>query len=194
MTLPTGGKAMTQYLVSLFANAPPRLKASTGEAVVVTEEIAEEIKLADITNISPLSLKEAQKHNMAKEEGVDDIAQIVASGKMAEYIQRKEKEKAARAASGGQSNASSANKQNQDRVQTSYLTLKDGREIFVGPERFRVADELFHGKDGVLGLIDAISLVIETTLAVIDIGLERKPDFWQNIVIVGGGARIKGMA
>ena len=75
------------------------------------------------------------------------------------------------------------------------MSLKDGTSILVGSERFRAAETLMDGivqigEEGVMSLPDAVGLAVE--LACHGEYAGRRADLWQHMVIVGGGARIKG--
>jgi hypothetical protein len=128
----------------------------------------------------------------ARDEGVDDIAQIVASGRMSEYFEKKEREKAMRGKKDGTREAAPP-KPNAELAHNT-MVLRSGTSILVGGERFRVAEPLMEGvMDGeriVMGLPDAVVLAVELACRGEYIG--KRADLWQHMVIVGGGARIKG--
>lgn len=131
----------------------------------------------------------------ARDEGFDDIAQIVASGRMNEYFEKKEKERAARGKKGELLKEAPPLKPNAELAHNT-LILNDGVNILVGSERFRVAETLMEGvteplEEVVMGLPDAVMLAVE--LACRGEYAGKRADLWQHMVIVGGGARIKGM-
>ena len=176
----------------------------------VTYDLAEEIKLSPITEITNIPSHQRKRHNFgltnssgestplgtpdARDEGVDDIAQIVASGRMHEYFERKEREKAMRGKKGELSKDVPPPKPNAELAHNT-LILKNGQNILVGGERFRVTEPFMEGMtepDGtiVMSLPDATMLAVELASRGEHAG--KRADLWQHMVIVGGGARVKG--
>jgi hypothetical protein len=131
----------------------------------------------------------------ARDEGVDDIAAIVASGRMSEYFEKKEREKAVRGRKGELLREAQPQKPNAE-LNHNTMTLKSGTSILVGGERFRVAETLMEGiidppEGAVMGLPDAVTLAVELACRGEHAG--KRADLWQHMVIVGGGARVKGI-
>jgi hypothetical protein len=175
--------------------------------------LAEEIKLSPITEMTTVT--SAQRKRLAfglnssgestplgtpdaRDEGVDDIAQIVASGRMSEYFEKKERERKEREKRGkkGEVLKEAAPPKPNAELAHNTLTLKNGTSILVGSERFRVAEPLMEGitephDDIVMGLPDAVTLAVELACRGEHAG--KRGDLWQHMVIVGGGARIKGI-
>ena len=171
--------------------------------------MAEEIKLSPITEITNIPSTARKRYPFgvltssgestplgtpdARDEGVDDIAAIVASGRMNEYFEKKEREKALR----GKNMAREVvpPKVNAELAHNT-LSLSDGTMVLVGGERFRAAETLMEGiqepfEEIVMGLPDAIMLAVELACRGEHAG--KRTDLWQHMVIVGGGARIKGI-
>jgi actin-related protein 9 len=182
ITIPYGGHNLTKHMFRLLQANPPRDK---NEVIIPTEQIAEKIKCSDITVLYQSSSNELATPDEDKA-GVDDIASIVAGGKMEEYLANKEKERTART-----KNLIHKDKDN-NRETISLFTLDDGRNVVIGPERFTVADELMNGADGTMSLPEAMNWAIDATSRTCEIVWDKKSDLWQNIVVVGGGSRIKG--
>ena len=176
----------------------------------ITYDLAEEIKLSPITEITNVPSHRRKRHNFglgsssgestplgtpdARDEGVDDIAQIVASGRMHEYFERKEREKAMRGKKGEPLKDIPPPKPNAELAHNT-LTLKNGHSILVGGERFRVTEPLMEGVSEpgdrmVMSLPDATMLAVELACRGEHAG--KRADLWQHMVIVGGGARVKG--
>jgi actin-related protein 9 len=217
ISVPLGGKHATQHLCNLLITSPPA-SATTAQLLPsseITFDLAEEIKLspiAEMTNIpsiqrkrNPFGLNSSGESTPlgtpdARDEGVDDIAQIVASGRMSEYFEKKEREKkerekAARGRKGDLLREPAAQPKPNAELAHNTLNLKNGTSILVGGERFRVAEPLMEGisepfDDIIMGLPDAVTLAVELACRGEHAG--KRADLWQHMVIVGGGARIKG--
>ncbi len=213
ISVPLGGKHATQHLCNLLQQSPPA-SATTSQLLPLSEitfDLAEEIKLSPITEMTTQATTNQRNRNRlgfslsssgestplgtpdARDEGVDDIAQIVASGRMSEYFEKKEREKAMRGKKGDAIKDSQPSKPNAE-LPHNTLQLKSGTSILVGGERFRVAETLMEGitepQEEVMGLPDAVNLAVE--LACRGEYAGKRADLWQHMVIVGGGARIKG--
>lgn len=211
ISIPLGGKHATQHLLNLLTTSPPAY-TSTSQLLPpseITFDLSEEIKLSSITEITNIPPTQRKRPGFgvsssgestplgtpdARDEGVDDIAQIIASGRMNEYFERKERERALRGRRGELSREAVPTKPNAELAHNT-LTLKDGMNILVGPERFRVAETLMEGvtephEERTMGLPDAVQLAVELACRGEYVG--KKADLWQHMVIVGGGARIKG--
>ncbi|KAF4550805.1 Actin-like protein 1 [Elsinoe fawcettii] len=172
-------------------------------------------------------------------EGVLDVASIVTSGKMKDFIESKEKEKAEKAATkkkGGADATSTASKPvklpNSKRVKNTFVYQdhalqnamkemnvsgnqmaemqaamnsvagrklsaegstngtdesqpKSGsikREIEVGTERFMAASG---------GVLDKLADAVFRTISAVE-EMDRRPELWNNLVIVGNGSKIRG--
>jgi actin-related protein 9 len=213
ISVPLGGKHATQHLLNLLTTSPPA-SATTSQLLPpseVTLDLAEEIKLSSITELTtsiqslrrrlPFSLNGSSGESTplgtpdARDEGVDDIAQIVASGRMQEYFEKKEREKAMRGKKGELIKEQPPPRPNAELAHNT-MTLKDGTSILVGSERFRVAEPLMEGiSDGenmTMSLLDAVMLSVE--LACRGEYAGRRADLWQHMMVIGGGARIKGIS
>jgi Actin len=179
----------------------------------ITFDLAEEIKLSPITELTNFPSSARKRHIFgglnssgestplgtpdARDEGVDDIAAIVASGRMNEYFEKKEKEKAMRGKRGELLKEIAPPPKPNAELAHNTLALKSGVSILVGGERFRVAETLMEGitephDDMVMGLPDAVTLAVELACRGEHAG--KRADLWQHMVIVGGGARIKGIS
>jgi actin-related protein 9 len=212
ISVPLGGKHATQHLCDLLATSPPA-SATTSQLLPpseVTFELAEEIKMSPITEMTNITMAQRKRPGMglnssgestplgtpdARDEGVDDIAAIVASGRMSEYFEKKEREKAVRGRKGELLRDAQPQKPNAE-LNHNTMTLKSGTSILVGGERFRVAETLMEGiidppEGAVMGLPDAVTLAVELACRGEHAG--KRADLWQHMVIVGGGARIKGI-
>jgi hypothetical protein len=209
--VPLGGKHATQHLLDLLKTSPPA-SALTSQLLLpseITFDLAEEIKRSSITEMTNITTAQRKRPGLglnssgestplgtpdARDEGVDDIAAIVASGRMSEYFEKKEREKAVRGRKGDLLRDSAPQKPNAE-LNHNTMTLKSGTSILVGQERFRVAETLMDGvseppSEAVLGLPDACTLAVELACRGEHAG--KRADLWQHMVIVGGGARIKG--
>jgi hypothetical protein len=197
--------------MALLTTSPPA-SATTSQLLPpseITFDLAEEIKMSPIVEMTNITSAQRKRHGFglqssgestplgtpdANHEGVDDIAQIVASGRMNEYFEKKEREKAIRNKKGELIKDQPPQKPNAELVHNT-LTLKSGTSILVGSERFRVAENLMEGiqdppDEVAMGLPDAVTLAVELACRGEHAG--KRADLWQHMVIVGGGARIKG--
>jgi hypothetical protein len=191
--------------------AAPPASATTSQLLPpseITLDLAEEIKLSPITEVTNITHAQRKRFGFglngssgestplgtpdARDEGVDDIAQIVASGRMSEYFEKKEREKAMR----GKKDAPKEHSKPNAELAHNTMTLRNGTSILVGGERFRVAEPLMDGinesGEACMSLIDAVTLAVE--LACRGEYAGRRADLWQHMVIIGGGARIKGLS
>lgn len=116
-----------------------------------------------------------------EEEGVVDVAAIVASGRTREILDEREKQK------DGGSGANNGEKKepegppNMDREFNSF-TDASGKKIEVGKQRFHGTEEF------VRKLTEAIGQVIKRVDQV-----NRRQDCWDNVIIVGRGSTVKGL-
>jgi actin-related protein 9 len=210
ISVPLGGKHATQHLCNLLMTSPP---ASAITSQLFTFDLAEEIKLSPITELTNFPSSARKRHIFgglnssgestplgtpdARDEGVDDIAAIVASGRMNEYFEKKEKEKAMRGKRGELLKEIAPPPKPNAELAHNTLALKSGVSILVGGERFRVAETLMEGitephDEMIMGLPDAVTLAVELACRGEHAG--KRADLWQHMVIVGGGARIKGIS
>ena len=138
------------------------------------------------------------------DDGVVDVASIVASGKTSEFLARKEKEKqekAAKKAAQDLANLPKARLPNSKREKATLHydahrdaaaateeheevdgVIRKGKEV--GTERFRAADG---------GILDQIAdSVHRAVLAVPE--LSRRSELWDNLVVIGNGSKVRGMS
>ena len=141
-------------------------------------------------------------------EGVLDVASIVARGDASEFLAKREKEKAEKAAA---KKAGAADSQKQARLKNSerenatfsyedYVLIEEGatdaagpmkkrkRDIQVGPERFAVATPKAGSS---LGIIDIIAAAVHSTVLSI-VEPNKRSDVWDNVIILGNGSRVRG--
>ncbi|QSL65318.1 hypothetical protein MERGE_002628 [Pneumocystis wakefieldiae] len=170
VTIPIGGKNITEHLHSLLLSSPPILKETNTPLIPeeITFELSEKIKCSNIVEVivendqeSFQRLLNGENNNMplpdSSMDGVEDVASIVASGKTREYLAQKEAEK------------------NQSKK--------------VGKERFKICDFFFNDvKDGRLNILDAVYIAANNP----SIESNRRAELWENIAIVGEGSRIAG--
>ncbi|RMZ81724.1 hypothetical protein DV738_g2101, partial [Chaetothyriales sp. CBS 135597] len=151
---------------------------------------------------------EAGEENEEENDGVLDVAAIVARDNAAEVLAKREAEKAAKAAAkkGGAAEAPKAVRlKNAERAKAVFsyeeivpATPGDGtdsppsrkrkREIEVGLERFMAATPLQGNAEGILDRIAAA--MHRTALGVHD--PTQRPALWDNLIVLGNGARAKG--
>lgn len=145
-----------------------------------------------------------ERFDHENEEGVLDVAAIVARDNAAELLAKREREKAEKAAAkkGGQVDASrQARLRNSEKVTTTfpfeeYLSpeaanggnRKRKREIEVGIERFMSATPASGESDGVLDRVAAA--VHSTIMAVPDV--PARAAIWENMIVLGNGSRVRG--
>ncbi|RMD40808.1 hypothetical protein DV735_g4348, partial [Chaetothyriales sp. CBS 134920] len=151
---------------------------------------------------------EGGEENEEENDGVLDVAAIVARDNAAEVLAKREAEKAAKAAAkkGGAADAPRAVRlKNAERAKAvfSYEEIvpaasangadsspsrKRKRETEVGLERFMAATPLQGNAEGILEKIAAA--VHRTALGVHD--PTQRPALWDNLIVLGNGARAKG--
>ena len=152
------------------------------------------------------------REDVEDNEGVLDVASIVARGDASEFIAKREREKAekAAAAAAAKKGASAAEPPKPTRLRNSekekasfqyedYVPVDDGtgngtqtmrkrkRDIEVGPERFLAATP-FEGTDE--DIFDVISASVY--IAIFNIEPAKRGELWENIIICGNGSRVKG--
>lgn len=153
--------------------------------------------------------EEGGNDNEEENDGVLDVAAIVARDNAAELLAKREKEKAEKAAAkkGAAADAAKAVRlRNWERERASFTYVefipveesstaegerqsrKKRREIEVGVERFMAATPL----PGVgEGIIDTIAEAIHhTVMSVPDMAL--RSTLWENLIVLGNGSRIRG--
>lgn len=147
------------------------------------------------------------EENEDDNEGVLDVAAIVAQNNAAELLAKREADKAAKlAAKKGAADAprqarlknsekEKANFSYEEHVSADHLGATDGsvgnkrkREVEVGVERFMAATPLKGQVDGILEII--ASAIHRTALAVVE--PPARSGLWENLIILGNGARMKG--
>lgn len=188
-TCPVGGKHLSEHLRSMLEHELPVDQAAqkTIDVERVTLELAEFIKCSEICEVLPDTgvLDTKAYHSMTQstgpsssDEGVIDIAAVVASGKTREYLARKELEKSG---DGGKAQEVIANA----KLSHNSITVKDGSTLVIGQCRFKAAEPLLETG----GLLDQIYD------AIVNVSIEpsRRHELWENIVIVGGGSRVPGL-
>ncbi|BFZ56386.1 Actin-like protein arp9 [Savitreella phatthalungensis] len=188
VTLPVGGRQFTEELLKRWAERPP--VSAHGQPVECSFELAEQIKRSDICEI-PIDSSSTKGVNRiaaldfqtgsdtpldGNDEGVLDIAAVISKGNTKEYLEQLATEKAAGAA-----------KQKQEvpnaQLERNSFVDENGTTIMVGPERLTIGTEFIGG---------ALADAIYDTITSGGIDLVKRRELWENVVIVGGGAKIKG--
>lgn len=185
ITVPIGGRHLSESFRTMLLDDRPLDQTSqlAIEAEQITVDLAEAIKRSEISEIrldsksaSNMAFQADPVQGSESADGVLDIAAVVASGKTREYLARVQAEK------------DGVNGGAQDVVPNAQLTHNtvnvDGRILVVGRDRFRIGDMLLEGTE----LSDAIYNAIMNPT----IDPARRRELWENIVVVGGGSRVKG--
>lgn len=141
-------------------------------------------------------------------EGVLDVASIVAKGNASEFLAKREKEKRERLAAkkGGLATdaAHAARLKNSEKERATleieeYAPLEDGiangigsrkrkRNIEVGVERFDVGKA---PKDSMYGVVDTIAATIhKAVLSVLEV--PKRAELWESMIILGNGSKVRG--
>lgn len=143
-------------------------------------------------------------------EGVLDVASIVAKGNASEFLAKREREKAERAAAkkaAGFEAARPVRLKNSERQKATFVyeehmpyeagvtngigsasSRKRKRDVEVGIERFLAASPGGKTSDGIL---DAIAATIHNTImAVPDVA--SRSTLWDNLIVLGNGSRVRG--
>lgn len=182
ISLPIGGHHLTNNLLKLLRTNIPLDQATQSpiELADVNYELAETIKHSAICEVrvdaSSANGASLRQESQMEEEGVLDIAAVLASGKTREYLARAQAEK------------NGVNGEAQEVIpnaKLSHNTIEVGsRSLVVGNDRFLACDGLL--LEGTL--TDAIynSIMGQT------IDPARRNELWENIVLVGGGSRVPG--
>lgn len=143
-------------------------------------------------------------------EGVLDVASIVAKGNASEFLAKREREKAEKAAAkkaAGLEAARPVRLKNSERqkatfVYEEYVLSSDGvangtgmvlsrkrkRDVEVGVERFLAASPETGRSDGIL---DTIAATIHSTIMAVP-DLASRSTLWDNLIILGNGSRVRG--
>ena len=134
--------------------------------------------------------------NGEEDEGVLDVASIVASGRTSEFLAKREQEKAKLAKKAGVDAAAAAAKPvklpNSKREQTNFpyrelVRNADGtvevrkRDVDVGVERFFAASG---------GLLDKLAQTVYETIESAE--PKKRAELWNNLIFVGNGSRVRG--
>lgn len=152
----------------------------------------------------------ANGDNDEEDDGVLDVAAIVARDNAAELLAKRERERAEKAlakSKGGAEPARPLRLRNSERVRASftyveYLPIEDSeepnavptarkrkREVEVGVERFMAATP---GPGMTEGIIDRIAEAMHhTVLSVPEV--PQRSSLWENLIILGNGSRIRGL-
>ena len=148
------------------------------------------------------------------DEGILDVAAIVASGNTSEYLAKREKEKAERAAakkgaaSADAAAARAARLPNSKKEKATFQYeeivnidtkeesqsgtapfMRQRREVEVGVERFQAvtADE----SKGEYGILEKLAAQIHHTILSVPEASKRS-ELWESLIILGNGSKIKG--
>jgi actin-related protein 9 len=143
-------------------------------------------------------------------EGILDVASIVAKGNASEYLAKREREKAEKAAArkaAGVEAARPVRLKNSERPRATfsyeeYIPCRDGtmngtgaapsrkrkRDIEVGVERFMAASAGSGTSDGIL---DTIAATIHNTIMAVP-EVASRSTLWDNLIILGNGSRVRG--
>ncbi|KTW25652.1 hypothetical protein T552_03512 [Pneumocystis carinii B80] len=198
VTIPIGGKDITEYLYSLLLSSPPILKETNMPLLPeeITLELSEKIKYSNIVEVIVENVQDSFQKLLNREndnlqlpdssmDGVEDVASIVASGKTREYLAQKEAEKNQSKKGQKAENIVLDNKE----MNYNQFTMDNNQVILVGKERFKLCDFFFNDvKDGRLDILNAVYIAINNP----SIESNRRAELWENIAIVGEGSRITG--
>lgn len=140
-------------------------------------------------------------------EGVLDVASIVAKGNASEYLAKREKEKRERLAArkGGPVDAThSARLKNSEKERAvfeveEYLTSEESsdnvagtrkrkRDMEVGPERFEAAEP---PRDSMYGVVDTIAAAIHKVVVSV-LEVPKRAELWEAMIILGNGSKLRG--
>jgi actin-related protein 9 len=143
-------------------------------------------------------------------DGVLDVASIVAKGNASEFLAKREREKAEKAAArkaAGLEAARPVRLKNSERQKTTfayeeYIPYEDGvingngiapsrkrkRDVEVGIERFMAASPGSGTNDGIL---DTIAATIHRTIMAVP-EVANRSSLWDNLIILGNGSRVRG--
>lgn len=187
ITLPTGGRHLTETLVENWRIEPP-LDETTQQPVrldpVDDFALAEAVKRSNITElILPQGGKssavfdfQSADNTLEENEGVLDIAAVVTKGNTKEYLAKLAADKLQQSA---QRNASTPNNQRQ----RNTFVRAGGSSISVGPERLAVGSAFVAG-----ALADAIYDCVHAP----SVDTARRRELWESMVLVGNGSKVRG--
>jgi actin-related protein 9 len=159
--------------------------------------------------------EEGQNGDEEDNEGVLDVASIVARGNASEILAKREKERLERAAAkkAAGAEAKQVRLRNSDRPTATfsfedYEPVEDGiangastghprvrkrkRDVVVGTERFMAvsAPSASRSSEGILDII--ATTIHNTILSVPDVSI--RSTLWENLIVLGNGSRIRGMS
>lgn len=222
-----GGEAMTERLLDLLTSKGftrdmcEQLKKSAvceilpaSTPLPTASPTAKEPELAKPAATQPPGKGPEMARNEDDDDGVLDVATIVASGNTSEFLAKREKEKAEKAAAKKGAAAEAAAQRlarlpnskkekvtfQYDEVVTIDTTeesqdgtspvMRQRREVEVGVERFQCVstDE---NKDGGYGILDKLAAQIHHTILSVPDATKRS-ELWDSLIILGNGSRIKG--
>lgn len=164
-----GGQTINESLSKLL----PDLDAGQVEALKKSP-VYEVLNESDTKNSwFALNANETGNTGNEEEEGVVDIAAIVASGRTREILDEREKEKQS-------GETKQAEPSNLDREFNTFVDPKN-KTLEVGKQRF-------HGTED---LIQHLTFAIGQVIKRVD-QVNRRQDCWDNVIIVGRGSTVKG--
>lgn len=180
-SVPIGGAHLTEHFQALLRSDVPLMQETQSPMSpdAITIDLCEEIKRSQICEVQLNTGKNAsamafQDTTGESEEGVLDIAAVIASGKTRDYLARVEAEKSGKSTQEIVPNA---------QLTHNTVTLSSQETLVVGQARFKVCDPLLEETT----LLDAVYEAIMHP----SIELHRRKDLWENLVIVGGGSKVK---
>ncbi|ANB12794.1 Arp9p [Sugiyamaella lignohabitans] len=172
ITIPYGGDSITSEITKLLPDL------SWEQAEDLKKSPIYEVLSEDDTKNSWFGLNpDASEDNNLEDDGVVDVAAIVASGRTREILAERERAKQ-NEESGG---AKKVEPPNMDREFNSFVD-RNGKTIEVGKQRF-------HGTET---LVDKLTFSVGEAIKRID-QIIRRQDIWDNLIITGRGSRIKGL-
>lgn len=154
-TVPVGGDSINAQLRALLPN--------------LTAEQIEDLKRSPIYEV--LGAEQAKSTALDEEDGVVDIAAIVASGNTREILDKREKAKTGELAEAA--NAS---------LPTNTFVDRSGATVEVGGERFEGSQSL------ISGIVDAVADVLH------ELSPREQERVFENVIITGRGALPQGLA
>lgn len=187
VTYDKGGNDVTQYFKKLLLNSVIMNDANSEPISkdIISDEMVEFVKCSSICECIPadgIKVHDSEPEVENKEEGIIDVAAIIASGRTREYLAQKEKER--------HSGVGQIHTQENHEKKFNQVEYK-GMKLSIGSERFHVMDQFLDNKclDGVPNLIDLILLCVQSTC-----DISRRNELWENIVLVGNGSQIHGFS
>lgn len=192
---------------------PPGTPLPSSTQTQKTDSATEPAKPVPAPGKGPDMPRNANNGEAEDEDGVLDVAKIV-SGDTTEYLAKKEKEKAEKAAArknaaGDASGPKGARLPNSKREKASFQyqelnrpqaegeagdeETQSRREIEVGAERFLAAtpsDSNLNGQCG-YGIFDLLAAQIHHTIHSVQ-DAPKRSELWDSLIILGSGSKIKG--